>query len=783
MNTIRQLQMNNFRGFDFSSSPLSASKNRAVAGKNWINEFGVNKKRNGWEQILPKLGGKINGIFPYKTSGGFELLVFSGTKLYRVYKQSGVWKSQQNVRSVADRKITAVYGKHGIYYTSGSDLILYLTEDLGGYTSGTCLSLSGLATTASDAWANKGIIKIPKTTVGISPDGYPVTASSLDHPNLLTKFKINEFSGVDTSDYEYDQTNTENNYLYYSFDEEPGDIRSTALIKVSNQTVWNNNWNDFDDGNDPLSILYDSTTGKTKFKVRKGANWSSFTFSVVYPTTIDYFEDVNSGVSIHPSYYYLGQCTICDTFGIAGSADRLFLAGGYIKNRIYFSEEDDYTYFPYDYTADVGSSTTNVTSLFRIQDDTLAIFKEQNGNDPAIYYMTGRREYTYDDDGNIKKVTPVFSFTAGSTTETAVNPFVTKMLSGDSIITSKNGVFAIALTENYATNNRTARERSRLINAKLKNMDLSNAVSVVYKNKYYLAVGDEVFIADADFKYQPNDGEWWQYEWWHWDHVPVRCWAVVGDTLMFGTEDGRLCAFDDPDLYTDITYEQSASGAMTIEVSAGSSDTIIDDVVSSNLSALAYNPGTINAINGMRFRFVGEQSLEDDYYIFNASYSSENENYDFQLTEEYKGDNSIPINLSGVQQATVTGRFYTDTPVVAEWKTPVFDMGTNTHRKTLLRLTISTDNVIDGTAQFGYETRENLSAIAAKGIQPNGLFDLLDFTNFTVDKRFASSYTVRARERGFNYIQFYFKSESPTNCDVNSLTATYRIIAENKGVR
>ena len=125
---------------------------------------------------------------------------------------------------------------------------------------------------------------------------------------------------------------------------------------------------------------------------------------------------------------------------------------------------------------------------------------------------------------------------------------------------------------------------------------------------------------------------------------------------------------------------------------------------------------------------------------------------------------------------------YTESPVVAEWKTPVCDMGTNTHRKTLLRLTVSADNVQGGSLQFGYETRQNALTRMDKGIQTFAL-EPLDFANFTLDLPFASSYTVRARERGFNYIQFYFRSESNTNCIVNNMTATYRIIAENRGVR
>ena len=63
----RTLTLGNFKGVDFSSSPLSVRSDRASNMRNFINEYGVNKKRNGWNELLKiKHGGvaqRINGIF------------------------------------------------------------------------------------------------------------------------------------------------------------------------------------------------------------------------------------------------------------------------------------------------------------------------------------------------------------------------------------------------------------------------------------------------------------------------------------------------------------------------------------------------------------------------------------------------------------------------------------------------------------------------------------------------------------------------------------------------
>ena len=80
----RTLQLSDFMGVDFSSSPLSVRSNRASNAKNFINEYGINKKRNGWNELVKiKRGGvaqKINGIFEYVNGSRRDILVHAGNR-------------------------------------------------------------------------------------------------------------------------------------------------------------------------------------------------------------------------------------------------------------------------------------------------------------------------------------------------------------------------------------------------------------------------------------------------------------------------------------------------------------------------------------------------------------------------------------------------------------------------------------------------------------------------------------------------------------------------------
>ena len=90
--TRRELVLDDFKGVDFSSSPLKVSGSRASFASNLICDNGVNHKRPGWEQVL-KLEGNINGMYEYKNGNHHVLIVYAG----EVFRQNAL--PQFNMRT------------------------------------------------------------------------------------------------------------------------------------------------------------------------------------------------------------------------------------------------------------------------------------------------------------------------------------------------------------------------------------------------------------------------------------------------------------------------------------------------------------------------------------------------------------------------------------------------------------------------------------------------------------------------------------------------------------
>lgn len=118
-----------------------------------------------------------------------------------------------------------------------------------------------------------------------------------------------------------------------------------------------------------------------------------------------------------------------------------------------------------------------------------------------------------------------FFVKAGSIGESCITAHGTANLSGDPLMVSENGVYGIVLSGNVATDERYARERSRSVNTELLKHDLSDACGIAYKNRYYLAVDGECFVADARYKYtlDADMDDTYNYEWFHYKNIPARC--------------------------------------------------------------------------------------------------------------------------------------------------------------------------------------------------------------------------------------------------------------------
>ena len=95
---------------------------------------------------------------------------------------------------------------------------------------------------------------------------------------------------------------------------------------------------------------------------------------------------------------------------------------------------------------------------------------------------------------------------------------------------SKSGLKAIVSTA--VTQTRSIQDRSHLINNFITEKDLSTAKGIVFKDKLYIAIGNDVFVADGRQKSKLPNGDT-TYEWHHWTNIGVTAWAIVDDELWF----------------------------------------------------------------------------------------------------------------------------------------------------------------------------------------------------------------------------------------------------------
>lgn len=841
----RTLQLSDFMGVDFSSSPLSVRSNRASNAKNFINEYGINKKRNGWNELVKiKRGGvaqKINGIFEYVNGSRRDILVHAGNRFYRLTENGGKYTYTDITLSstyepakcdeslLKDQRSQAFFNKGKAYIVGCGDYLVYGTWDEG------------------ESYQLRRVVNnedtyIPTTTVSIDADGATDDMrGSVDDINCLSSKRINQLLGE--------------NEAQKTWTLDSGAIDEGTSVSIILETVEG-------EGESEVGVVYTiENTGTTLYKVKKDGvaitatecgsiDYTTGKVTFFIPTTPQIENRDNIYVTFehsNPDYFErIMNCNFGILFGVDGNTDRLFLSGNSDYPNIDFhSEADDFTYFGDLNTAAMGSDSVAVNGYARLSDSTLVIYKAETGQESSIFYRTGSYRESYDSSGNLESIRGVFPTSAGSIGEGVVSHYACVNFAGDNIILSKNGIFGIVLAENVATTERYTRERSRTINEKLKqHADLSEAVGIVYKNRYYLAVDNVCYIADSRYKYTREDdidGSY-NYEWWYWDNVPVRVWANIDNTLYFGSADGQICVFDDE--YTDRTYQQSEAGDLgldiannkvtyneNIDISLSEGDNITfstnglyalvqDNAVVENGRILSTEERIFSFHDGMEVYAdnVGASGLstftkycvreidngECTYALetdsgapvaldeggFNLYKSISNRELflanvtedSFQVKDYKAGEVLILASYNESTPLTPLADFTHRENVVAEWYTPIFDLGTNESSKTLLKMTISTEPEVNGKLSFGYETRNVNKLINAKGINVFS-FENFSFENFSFDTGFANSYSVKANERNFNFIMFRFVSDNDSNCVVNTFTIIYKVNKANKGVK
>lgn len=786
------LKIDHFLGMDFSNSPMRAESYHSVDGQNFIYRNGVNSKRNGWEEKL-RLPDRLNGMWDFISNGEHHIIAQAGKRFFRIYQDYTHIEIPVDTTKINDDR------SFGFVY---QDKLWILCGDFIAYGN----------------WGEWGIRRVedfayvPTTSTNIDNDLVDdIARASLEQVNLLSKWRKNEMVGttigatftVDSG--QIDENSDVTVELYIKTDGDP-------LFKTYTNSIDKNKL--YEDETEVGTI--DFLNGKITFLNSteppiSGESNITVTFSY---TSEGYADRVN-------------QSTIGILFGVAGNTDRLFTAGNpNYKNRVFWSEKEDFTYFPDLNFADTGNSTVEIMGFSRLGDGTLAVHKKNNWQDASIYLIEGKWQET---DGIYL---PVFTVRAGAIGETMYTKYGNATLNNDCLIVSQSGVYGIELAENVATNERYAKERSKLINGKLlTHTGLNEAVGVVFDQKYFLAVDDVCYVADGRF-FNGN------YEWWYWVNMPVRVWSVIGDELWFGSYDGRVCVIGNN--FVDLSYQTSEAGDLAIDYADNKviiNSALWDDVV--NNDYVVFNSDVFRLLTD-DIEIVGEflktnetdiltlyeelkvrvdntigLNIATEYTVRNVDYGQCTfELYDgetkivplentFRILQNLKGINTIVTNaeglefqlnrgeqlikltqFNGVGSEDTIAKFEFRRNVVAYWYTPVFDMGTNIYSKTLYGMTIATEPRTNGQLQFGYKTWKGEPTL--KQVRGVGLFsfDDLDFNNFSFNtEAFPTSYTIKVKERNVNYTMLKFYSDNDKDCAVNNMSVIYSINRYNRGVR
>ena len=436
---------------------------------------------------------------------------------------------------------------------------------------------------------------------------------------------------------------------------------------------------------------------------------------------------------------------------------------------VIFSEYNNLDYYP-------ASNYIKMVAVgaYPIGDSTVAIFTKD-----GITYLN-RQAISIENENIPKYAYSVLEGKPGTTLE-AKNSLQT--LSNDVLFLSNVGVNALVFGNNIKSNERYALERSAFINGKLlKHKDLSKAQAITYNNKYYLAIDDCVYIADARYKTSPRDqdmNDTFNYEWWYWDNMPVLKWVIIDGELKFVTKAGKLAEFVDEREDEDILM---LSNWGSHHAYIGPSD--------NDITQFQINMSYIDWIENGNILQQNQVNSTKKYEMYDVN----KYNGRFKLREYDTGidvTNDLLNTLYGDDEVGQFGKYKQvfiarKKSVKSEWYTPVVNMGTSLYSKNLLTSTLTFEPDIEGNVKFGYLTRRsgNIKEKESNLSSSEGVdFDNLDFTDFSFSVGFACSRTLKTRVRNYNYIQFRIVSDNNKDCALNNFVVTYTIGRKNKGVR
>lgn len=505
--TLYHTYYKELKGADFSRDRTEVDRKRSPDLLNMISDNGGNPvKRLGWRKIASVSGEKVFDIF--HTGGAFYIVTSA-----HLVKFSEAWVKDDSftIAHTATNPKGFVFGGN-IYFFLGTKIIYIDTSG----TAHTVIDLSGQYPA--------GEAKIPRVSISRNPTGKDGTL--LEDVNLLTPWQCNTFLGDSTSK-EYVLSSKKilsgSDYIKVYVMDSNGefqlktygtDYTIPAATQTTNKGVNGANYSfnvcdgkiTFTDAHAPV------VTGQDNVKVE----------FVAFDETDGLYKD-RSGIT--SPYDIL-------TYGFS-KEDRAFVASSAERNKVFYSDVEDVTYFPDLNYLTVGNVTADIVGFARTS-SYLAVIKEEASTDSTVFLISGT---------TVESLT-AFQCTPAKAGVGGVAQRSIAMLGDEPLFLSKTGVYGIS--NYYVSSEYIVRNRSYLLDKKLlKEPDLEKAVAAQWNRYYILCVNSHCYVLDGRNKANDkNNNTDFLYEGYYWENIPAVCFANIGNELFFGTADGRICKFN-----------------------------------------------------------------------------------------------------------------------------------------------------------------------------------------------------------------------------------------------
>ena len=274
------------------------------------------------------------------------------------------------------------------------------------------------------------------------------------------------------------------------------------------------------------------------------------------------FDNITVKYRYRPTEYNADLVTtaqVSTVWGVDGRQDRLFVAD-LTRGVDYHSASEDWTYFADQDTTSLGDGV--VKGYLPIGDNTLATMTDSPHGHNLFVRKGSWREQTVTVGGTSETIYSALFPIVGSWRVKPSHDVGFHSFAGGVVYTGEEGVYRL-------TYNALSQEgKARLIGR----CPISPISSCVHQGRLYLADEEGVWSLDSGETYRDEGEELCELSRLNVPHI--SCWFASGDTLGFGTLDGRMCIVDTG--YEDVTFQPLGAGELTLD---GQGDVVVDSTL------------------------------------------------------------------------------------------------------------------------------------------------------------------------------------------------------------